>query len=275
MTICADPKDPGIGIRIMERIIRHKILQSLVILIFSIFLQMEDARGQENLIKGVSQKVLVTLFAHKTNTLSAEVSGTIIKAPYEMGQRFKIDESLVELNPKLFSAEKRKASALLKYAIAAFETNYSLNVQKSIASIEFAKVMADLEVAKANLAMSDKKLDACSVRAPYDGRVAKLLVKENEWVEQGQPLIEIVDDQIIRAKFIVPFIFYDHIQIADSMVVHVKGINRKFACKISHISPVLEPNTATFQVFADIDNSDNFLLAGMTGEILLKLAPEK
>ena len=187
----------------MGRILKLIIIALIAMLISSAILQADPAGGQANQIVDLDKKVLVTLHALKTATLSAEVPGVIVKTSYEMGQKFKKNESLIELNPKLFYAEKRKAAALLKYAAVAYQTNYDLNIQKSISGVEFAKVKADLEVAKANLAISDKKLKACSVRAPYPGRVVKLLVKENEWVEQGQLLVEIVDDQTIQAKFIV------------------------------------------------------------------------
>jgi hypothetical protein len=49
----------------------------------------------------------------------------------------------------------------------------------------------------------------------------------------------------------------------------VRGINKNFECKITHISPQMESNTFTFQMFAEIDNAGNILQGGMTGEILL------
>ena len=94
-------------------------------------------------------------------------------------------------------------------------------------------------------------------------------MKENEIVQQGQPLIEIVDDQIMRAKFHVPLGFNGHLDIGQILNVKVRGINKNFECKITHISPQMESNTFTFQMFAEIDNAGNILQGGMTGEILL------
>jgi multidrug efflux pump subunit AcrA (membrane-fusion protein) len=95
-------------------------------------------------------------------------------------------------------------------------------------------------------------------------------VNENEWVQQGQPLIEIVNDQVIRAKFLVPFEYHGKIRIGQIVNADIRGINRRVQCKITHISPVLEANTSTFQVFAEIDNSKDILRAGMIGEISLE-----
>lgn len=65
--------------------------------------------------------------------------------------------------------------------------------------------------------------------------------------------------------------FYEHIQIGQTYMVNVREVNMAFEGKITHISPVMESNTATFQVFAEIDNSSNILRGGMTGQIELEL----
>ncbi len=164
-------------------------------------------------------KILVVFHPFKTATLSAEVSGVVTKAHYEMGAQFKTGTPLIDLNPAIYLAEKQKMDALLSFTATALETNTNLFKQQSISEIEFAKAKADLEVAKANVALAQYKLEACTVRAPYPGRVVKLLVNENEWIEQGQPLIEIVDDRIMRARFYLPSRFYGRIKTGQILKV--------------------------------------------------------
>jgi len=84
-------------------------------------------------------------------------------------------------------------------------------------------------------------------------------------------LIEVIDDWVIRAKFLAPSELYEEIQIGQTFLINVREVKQEFECKITHISPVLESNTSTFQVFAEIDNSHDILRGGMTGQIKLKL----
>lgn len=255
----------------MRCILKQNILYMVMVLLAFAFFRVYSASSQEDQIDTMTRKILVILQPFKTATLSAEVSSVVTKIRHEMGRKFKKNVPLIDLDPELYFAEKKKADALLTFAATAYETNHKLYNQQSISEVEFAKVKANLEVAKSNVAIAKKKLTACSVRSPYPGRVVKLLVNEKEWVQQGQPLIEIVDDRIIRAKFLIPSGFYGHIQRGQLLDVHVRKINRRITCKITHISPVLESNTSTFQVFSEIDNSENIIRAGMTGEILLKI----
>ena len=247
----------------------------VIVLPVLILLHTYPAYGQEDLTDPINRKVFVMLHPLKSATLSAEVSSVVKRIHRKMGERFKKGASLIDLNAALYLAENEKADARRIFAVAAYETNGKLYHQKSVSEIEFAKAKADLEIAKANVAIANERLAACSIRAPFSGRVVKLLVNESELVQEAQPLIEIVDDRIIRAKFLAPSLFYGRIRIGQMMDVQVQGLNGRFRSEITHIGSILEPNTMTFQVFARIDNSKRILRAGMTGEILLKLVQGK
>ena len=49
---------------------------------------------------------------------------------------------------------------------------------------------------------------ACTIRAPYAGRVARVLINEHEFVQRGTPLIEIADDTVLLARFLLPSALY-------------------------------------------------------------------
>ncbi len=253
----------------MKRICNCHICFYVIILVSVILFHTYSAHAQEDMANKLSKKILVVLHPLKSATLSAEVPSVVKKIHHEMGEKFREKEVLIDFDSKFYLADKKKANALLAYANTVYKTNQKLYNQRSVSDVEFAKARADLDVAKADLSIASKKLSACSIRAPYHGRVVRLLVKENEIVQQGQPLIEIVDDQIMRAKFHVPLGFNGHLDIGQILNVKVRGINKNFECKITHISPQMESNTFTFQMFAEIDNAGNILQGGMTGEILL------
>jgi len=254
----------------MKRICKYRICLYGIIFFCVIQYNNYSTYAQEDMANRMNNRILVVLHPLRSATLSAEVSSVVKKIYHEMGEKFSEKEVLIDFDSDFYLADEKKAKALLTYAYTVYNTQKRLYDQKSVSDVEFAKAKADLYVAKANLSMASKKLSSCSIRAPYPGRVVKLLVKENEIVQQGQPLIEIVDDQIMRAKFHVPFEFNGDLDIGQILDVKVRGINKSFQCKITHISPQMESNTSTFQMFGEIDNSDNILQVGMTGEIILK-----
>lgn len=215
-----------------------------------------------------SEKGYLVIFYPMRNTvLSSEISGTVKSMAFDMGESFKKGDILMTLDPGYLYAEMEKADATRAYAEEVYQAKKKLYDQKSISSLEYTKSEADFRISKANQAIAGKRLRSCTVRAPYNGKVVKRIVRENEFVPEGQALIEILDDTKIQAKFHLPSAVYPKIQVGRTFFVSVKQISFQFECKVTHISPVMESNTNSFQVFAEIDNAEGNIRAGMTGFI--------
>lgn len=228
------------------------------------------ANGQEQLDRESENGYLVIFYPMKNTVLSSEIAGTVKKMPYDMGQSFKKGDVLLTLDPDYAYAEMEKADSTRAYADEVYQAKKKLYEQKSISSLEYTKSEADLRISKANLAIARKKLASCTIRAPYSGKVVKRVVRENEFVPEGQALIEILDDTQIQAKFHLPSDMYPLVQVGRTYVVSVNKLSFEFKCKVTHISPVMESNTNSFQVFAEIANADNRIRAGMTGFIKIE-----
>lgn len=214
-----------------------------------------------------NQGYLAIFYPLKSATLSAEVGGTVTAINYDMGEAFKKNDALIVLDAEYLQAEKEKAEATRDYYASAYRSKRKLYQQKSVSSIEYAKSQADYHVSKADFAIAKKRVDACTIRAPFNGKVVKHLVQENEFVTEGQPLLEIIDDSIIRVKFHLPSAIYRQLAVGQIFKVRIKNLPALYDCKITHISPVVESNTSSFQVFGEIDNAKNTIRAGMTGFI--------
>lgn len=259
----------------MKHISRSKVFLIFSTILLAFMLNSNPGRAQDDQTEPSGQVILVVLYPYKTTTLSSRVQAIVAKIHHEMGQRFQKKTALIDLDYKLYQGEKSKAEALLVYEETNYKTMKKLYDQKSVSEIEYARSKADLEVARANLLIANKRLEACFIHAPYNGKVLKLLVNENELVQPGQPLIEIVDDSIIQTKFLAPAGFREKLAIGQTLPVKINGVAETIDCRLTHISPVLESNTGTFQVFGEIDNSGKVLRGGMTGEILLSLTNRK
>lgn len=213
---------------------------------------------------------LAIFYPIKNTVLSAEVSGVIRRIYLDMGQNFKKGDPLVLLDLDYALQRKRKAKAARDFALEERKSKKALHTRKSVSTLEYAKAATDYWISEANLAIAQEQLSGCTVRAPYRGKVVKRLARENEYVTEGQPLIEIIDDSVIRVKFHLPQSLYSKIELGMRVTAAIKDTHQSFGCTITHISPVLESNTNSFQVFGEISNGDNSIRAGMTGFISIK-----
>lgn len=134
---------------------------------------------------------------------------------------------------------------------------------------ELIKARRDLGVARGELDLAADELAACTMAAPYAGRVARVLVHEHEWVQRGTPLLEIVDDQVLRAKFLLPSRLFQAVALGQTLTLRITETGEDARAQVSHIAAVLDPASVTFEVYAELDNAAGRYRAGMNGVLSL------
>jgi multidrug resistance efflux pump len=134
---------------------------------------------------------------------------------------------------------------------------------------ELITATRELAVARGKLDIAAYELNACRIEGPYAGRVKRVLVNEHELVERGTPVMEVVDDGVLLAKFLLPSALFRSVQLGQELELTVSETGQTVAMKVSHVAAVLDPASVTFEVYAEVDNSDGNLRAGMNGSLSL------
>ena len=139
----------------------------------------------------------------------------------------------------------------------------------SVSAKELIKAKRELVIARGQRDIADDGLDACAIRAPFGGRVARLFVHEHEFVERGTPLMETVDDHVLLTKFLLPSALFRSVHKGQELKLFVVEASETVVATVSHISAVLDPASVTFEVYAEVDNTERNLWAGMNGSLSL------
>ena len=85
-------------------------------------------------------------------------------------------------------------SASKQYTANAEQVNYA-STQVSIAQAQIQKINALIETRKAAVDQAKLKLSYCSIKAPAAGRIGKLSLEVGQYVQPGQTLFTIVNDE--------------------------------------------------------------------------------
>jgi len=139
----------------------------------------------------------------------------------------------------------------------------------SSAAPQLAAARKDVALAEGALAVAAHQVQACRVQAPYAGHVVRVLVQAHERVEPGTPLIEIVDDAELLAKFLLPARLFNAVQLGQAITLRVRETGADMQATVSRVSAVLDAASMTFEVHARIDNRDGRLCAGMNATLML------
>lgn len=248
---------PGIGNIMLNKM--QTVLMAVCILLLcsvSVFAQ-----------EPVSGEVPIVLAPRHESVLAAEIDSRIVKVYKEFGQSFRKGNTLFRLDSAQAELGVRKAQAELDRASKEFSITEDLFQTKSVSILELEEARSRQTVAKVDLAIAEQKLSRCVVHAPFDGRVSKLAVHVHEWVETGQPLIDIVDDSVLLAKFLLPSSMYMNIKVDSKALVSIQETGKTYEGKISHIGAEVDPSSRSFEVYAEIQNKSGELRSGMRGMI--------
>ena len=182
-----------------------------------------------------------------------------------MGDPFKKDDILIKLDDDIFKSNYEKAKGLIIKHQAALEAKKQLFQDRIASQFELREAEADLANSKAELTLARKNLKASVIKAPYDGKVVELSIEEHELSRSGKELIEIVDDHVLLARFLIPSSLLNQLYIGKPIYITMNNYDKEIVAKLFRIGSVIDPSSSLIKVEAKIDNDEGILRSGMTG----------
>ncbi|SMF72534.1 RND family efflux transporter, MFP subunit [Tistlia consotensis] len=203
-------------------------------------------------------------------TLSSELDGRVTALPFDEGQRFKKGAALVELDCGLYRARLAATQADREVARLQYESDKQLAKLNSIGDLELRQSAARLRKADADVKMADFMAQRCTVSAPYDGRVVKRLVHEQESVPAGRELIAIVGIGTPDIRLIVPSHWLAWLKAGDRFVFTVDETAARYPAHVKMIGARIDAVSQTLPVIAAFDGAAGkgdaaALVPGMSG----------
>jgi len=136
------------------------------------------------------------------------------------------DTSLCEAAVSVCEAELKHADSDLKEKQLDFDRSKQLhgkNVlsQKQMDQMEdeYIKSRAEKEKVEAALRIAKYNLEACFLRAPFDGEIEEHLASEGTWVDQGVPVATLTFSDVVKVVLEVPEDFSRKVSLTNKISV--------------------------------------------------------
>ena len=207
------------------------------------------------------------LVAVQFTTLSAELPGKIDRIAVKEGGRFKEGQPLVVFDCVLQRAQMDEAQAVLGAAEKSRDVHKRLLELKSAGELETEKAAADAAVAQAKLNSARAVTSKCTIAAPFSGRVVEQKVRAYQYVQAGQPVLEILDDSTLEAEFIVPSGWVRAIQPGQTIQLAVDETHKLYQARVVRIGAKVDAVSHSVKVVAELGGDHPELIAGMTGRV--------
>jgi RND family efflux transporter MFP subunit len=216
-----------------------------------------------------AREIRAQLAPRRYTTLAAEIGAKVNRLPVPEGGRFHAGQTLVVFDCGLQRAQYEKAKATLAGSEKVFQANTRLAELNSIGKVELEVSAADAQKNRAEVAAMGTMLGKCSIPAPFSGRVAEQKVREQQYAQPGQPLLEIIDDSVLELEFIVPSRWLAWLKPGYAFKVGIDEVGKTFPARVQRIGARVDPVSQSVKLTATIDGHFPELIAGMSGRVTM------
>jgi len=224
-----------------------------------------------------------TIKAAQTADMGFEVPGRIIERLVNEGERVKKGTVLARLDDRDYVAEMDAVKARLKKAVADYRRGQNI-YDEDPGAISQARVdtyRKAVEVAEAELRVSQKRLEDTELRAPFDGIMARKLVDDFANVNAKDPVLVFQDDSHLEIQVNIPerdvtgerrHETNEEVTARLEPEVVVTSLpDRSFPARVKEVTTETDPVTRTFQATLIFDNPKNVaVFPGMTAKVRVR-----
>lgn len=171
-------------------------------------------------------------------------------------------------------AMPRKELDASAVSLAQAKAQYEM-AKKHLAALESAGRQEQLKSAKGQLTSAQGKYEGAAaqlayteIRSPIDGVVTERPYYPGETPAAGTPLLTVMDTSAVIAKAHIPQEQAAYLKAGDQATITAPG-DVKVAGKVSLVSPALDPNSTTVEVWVEAPNPDGRLRPGTSASIAM------
>lgn len=208
-------------------------------------------------------------------TVAAEIGAKINTLPFAEGAAFKAGDLLVSFDCNLQRAQLDKAKAELVSAEVTLKSNQRLADLNAVGMLELDLSRAAMNKAQAELQATQAVVSKCEMTAPFAGRIAEQKAREQQFVQPGQPLLDILDDSILELEFLVPSSWLSWLRVGGPLRVQIDETRKSYPARFTRLAARVDPVSQSIKVVAAIDGQHPELIAGMSGRVLVSAASSR
>ena len=216
-----------------------------------------------------AREVRGQLSPRRFTTLAAEIPAKVLRIDPQEGAAFKAGQTLVAFDCAMQQSQLDKAKAAVTITRITLESNQEMIKHAAIGTVELQVSEAEALKAQAEAAAAQTVVSKCKVQAPFDGRVAEQKVREEQFVQAGQTLLEIIDDSVLELEFIAPSSWLGPLRTKGAVRVRVDETGKTYGAQVSRLGARVDPVSQSIKVTAVIEGRPAELMAGMSGRIML------
>lgn len=210
--------------------------------------------------------------------LAAGITDTISHIHARTGDYVKKGQPLVAFACDRYKAAFDITTASLDASEAKFKSAEQLFSYNSIGPLEVELTKADYLQAIGEKKAAKADLNACKITAPYNAIIVKRFAQPYQYINRGEPLLEIYSPDVLEIHLVVPSIWLRWLKVGQKFVTNIDELDEKFIGHIERLGGVIDPVSQTVEVFGQLKRNKHRkgrskarVLLGMSGWVTFDL----
>jgi len=226
-----------------------------------------EVPAPENHLDANKVEIRAQLQPLRYTTLSAEIPARVEKFKLREGDSFKKGDPLVLLDCVFQKAQFIKAKASKEATEKTYKANKGLYELDAVGRIELENSYAESEKARSEYISIANTVDKCIIRAPFDGRIAEQKARDDQYVQPGQALLEVLDASDMELEFLVPSKWLVWLNLDTPVSIHIDETNKDYPASIRSIGAKTDAVSQSIKIVAVIRGQNIELSPGMSGKV--------
>jgi RND family efflux transporter MFP subunit len=213
-----------------------------------------------------STTVRFLVLANRESPLSSVVPGRMAKINVQLGDTVTQGKLLATMDCSDLVARKNAAEAEFHAAQLRYEAKAKLQGLQSAAALEVGLAASEVNRTKGQMGIFDAQLAQCRFVSPFNGRVAKIYVKEGQGIGAGAPVIDLVGSGTLRARLNVPSNWVAWLKIGSQLNASVGETGKQYPLTVTNISGKVDAVSQTIEIETRFPEKTDDVLPGMSGQ---------
>jgi membrane fusion protein (multidrug efflux system) len=202
-------------------------------------------------------------------TVASEIAGTVVSIDIPEGQRVEQGHVLALLDDAEARAARAVAAARLRNARDRLARLESLRAESVSSEQAFDDAKSEFDAAEGEFERAETRLQKTTLRAPFTGVLGLRQLNVGQYVDPGDPVVEITQTYPLELVFSLPQRNVPEIAVGQTVLGLVGLCEARFEGRVNAVDPRVDPATRTVRVNALVPNDDGSLYAGMSVRVRL------
>jgi len=180
------------------------------------------------------------------------------------GEKVRKGQPLARLRTESTAPAAASAEAQRRSAAADYERMRNLFKEGAVSQRDVEGAEAQLRAAEAAAAYADKRFKEATVRAPFDGVVARRMVQGGDRLGDGGPMFRVVNTSELELEASVPGEAVGTVRVGAPVVLTVSGLEGvTIRGRVARVNSTADPATRQVRLYVSVPNRDGRLVGDL------------